>query len=369
MSKVRLDVTRGTQTKLTFVVIDVLALTGCRPPTPSPQAGISGPTAVPEASTYTYDSHCNSDGGAGVNWNVSPPGTLQSGAGESATIVWGDGPAQAVITVQCGQAKPKTLSVDVVQVTVVTKAIVVAANAVTEQPPKNNPHCNQLVTANPPPAVKLGADITVNGPQGNNWHGKIEAGFVQRLLRAAPATWEGAYWDGVKPPNGQTRTLRANFSANPLPFSDCTDDTNCDVRWYDKTAAVAFGASGKKSISTNDSPTPGWWHQDAGCSGNLKLQEAQAIWEFETYVCVRNNTEAPAIFFRRTRVPWRLTVRYDIGPPPRATIEILPNPPPNPLLPPPPVPTWNADVSADPTSCPTGGTSVNHWLNNDVTFQ
>jgi hypothetical protein len=311
---------------------------------------VKGPMAVPESTQYTYTSNCQT-----ATWAVTAPGQPATGHGKDLTVDWGAGPAQAKITVTCGRLHPVTLDVEVVQVTLERSRITLGGKAADAGVVGND--IRKVTTEGPPPAVTAAATVKVTGPKGTRWHGKIETGFVQRLVAADSTTWWAAYANKARPP--KTSKLFADTVTSPPPKADYDENHSRTRLWYaDDSARVIFrpSANDTKTITINHSPSPGWWQHDHK-DRSLIIEEAQAIWNFETYVCVRS-ADAPQVFFRRAIAEWRIEVHFTNGQPATVTGVVRP-------------PTLNsltASVSADPAQCPTGGQSTNDWLNNTVTF-
>ena len=53
------------------------------------------------------------------------------------------------------------------------------------------------------------------------------------------------------------------------------------------------------------------------------MDEAHALWKFETYICVRSN-DAPSIYFRRAVATWQIEVNFDSKS--QASATVTPNP-------------------------------------------
>ena len=313
---------------------------------------VKGPLSVPDTTQYTYRSNCPTP----ANWEIAAPGTPHAARGQSVAITWGAGPAEAVIKVTCGKLTPVTLTVDVVQITIEQSAITLGKKA------KDGGVSKELVqlvdTKGPPPALKVAATIQATGPKTGSphWGGKIATGFVQRLMAADAGQWVAAYADNAKPKPHQNK-LSADTTSDPPPKSDYVDP-NGSKTWYAEGAGYVFrpSANDTKKIAINDSPGPGWWHFDQHKNG-LLLREAHAIWQFETYVCVQS-ADQPGLFFRRAIAQWQIEATYQSGKP-TVTGVVTPAK----------LTHLTLDKSTDPAKCPTGGMSVNEWLNTVVTFR
>ena len=312
-----------------------------------------GPRTVPENSRYEYSAGCDAD------WTITSPGAPSTGKGHTLEVTWGSGPAAATIETRCANHKPQTLRVEVVQVTIDRTTIVLGGQAADGG--VNSSGIQLVSTAGPPPALTITADIKLQGAT-PHWKSKLQVGFVQRLTTAAQSSWYGEYADNVKPKPHQKK-LTADTTTDPPPKSDYDEKHSRSKAWYaDDSKKVILERSENTlqavTITMNDSPGPGWWHQDQKKNGNLLLKEAHAIWGFETYLCARGEDD-PTRFFRRAIASWSIEVTFQTGQPAQVTGVVSP----------PGLAQMTASVSDDPGQCPTGGQSTNAWLNNTVTFK
>jgi len=152
--------------------------------------------------------------------------------------------------------------------------------------------------------------------------------------------------------------LTADTVSDPPPKSDVAQGM-ASTTWYAVGLGYTMSPAVNKmdKISMNDSPGPGWWHQDKHTSG-IPLLEAHATWQFETYICVQSAL-APTLFFRRAVAKWQIEASFNAGPPVAVTGVITPAA----------LSVMTPDSSTDPGKCPVGGTLVNDWLNTIVTFR
>lgn len=320
------------------------------PPPVKPFLGLTvgGARAVPDHTRFTYTTNCP----VAAAWTVGAPGTPAAGNGQNLTIAWGAGPAQTAIDVVCNKVK-QHVPVEVVNVTLGTATVVLGGNVTV----RDQGALRLADTGVPRPAITFTVPLTVNGPAiGAHWHGRIVAGYVQRLMAADSAQWVAKYSFG-KPPKIQQSSRNANTSVSPPPRPDCVGPAQTCPGWYAPGNPITYTpqANGPGSIAMRDSPTPGWWLKDQKIKG-LDLREAHALWQFETYVCVQS-TDAPDQFFRRAVATWQLDVILDSKT--HATLKVSPNPV-----------QLVADISDDPAKClPPPGVGVNFWLNNVVTFR
>jgi hypothetical protein len=343
-----------------LLLVGIVALGGERSsaqprPAPVPKVlvlVVDGPRAVPDSTRYEYTTNCPQQ----ADWTVGTGGSPQTATGKKLEITWGSTAVATTIDVICGKLR-KTVSVEVVQMTVQRTAVALGKQAADGGV---DPQGLRLVdTSGLPPAVKFTAWLNVTGPKTSSphWGGKITTGFVQRLVAAESAQWRGAYANDIRPQPDQSN-LKADTTSDPPPKADCIRGAQICPSWYftGKGFTYAPSASSADKISINDSPGPGWPNRNPHDKSQV-LREAHAIWKFETYVCV-NSSEAPALFFRRAVASWQLEATYNSSPPNNVVTGVVtPN-----------LTAMQADVDADPRQCPVGGTGVNHWLNNIVTF-
>jgi hypothetical protein len=331
----------------------VIFALSCNPATAQPvkfpaSLIVAGPKVVPGTTRYGYTTNCPVD----ADWIVGAPGSPTSAKGTKLEITWGGGPAQTMIEVVCGRLREK-VNVEVVNVTVDKTDVTLGGGAFA----RDSWPLRLADTSRPKPAITFKADLTVTGPtRSPHWGGKIVTGFVQRLVAADSSQWVAKYSGGA-PPKIRQSSRQADTSSDPPPKPDCVGNAQTCSSWYASgtpfTYAPSANASG--SISINDSPSPGWWLKDQKTKG-LNLDEAHALWKFETYICVRS-IDAPSIYFRRAVATWQIEVNLDSKSQAGATVT------PNPVQ-------IASDVSDDPGKCaPLPGAGVNHWLNDIVIFK
>jgi hypothetical protein len=347
------------QVSVRLIAIAVCALGGnsafAQPgPTPTPvrfPARLTlgdGPTVVPDNTRYEYKTNCPVD----ADWTVGAPGSPSTGKGRNLTIAWGAGSAQTTIDIVCGKLT-KSIPVEVVDVRIDKSTATLGGGAFV----RDHFPLRIADTSRPKPAITFTADLTVTGPiRSPHWGKKIVTGFVQRLVAADSTQWVARYAGGA-PPNIKQNSLNADTARDPPPKADCVGVAQTCPSWYASGAAFTFApsANGPGHISINDSPSPGWWLKDHKTRG-LDLDEAHALWKFETYVCVQS-LDKPNLFFRRAVATWQIEVGLDSNS--HATAKVTPNPV-----------QLTADVSDDPGKCePLSGAGVNFWLNDIVTFR
>jgi hypothetical protein len=276
---------------------------GCKKK-PSPPLSVVGPSNVPEGTEYGYVATEAAD------WTVTGPGTIAAGQNtDTLTVDWGDGPARGTVTATANGSS-KTVSVNVVHLTFQPNPI---KGANVEDGGVAN--CFQYAQT-VPPGIQFSVKVTSAGPSGSAWKSRIVAGFVQ-VLRSAPQ-WQASY---KAPPS----PLSPKYTTPP-PWHDVINGAT--TVWYaGKTAGTTYtpssGAQG--TIKMNDSPKPGWWHQNQKCGGAI-LEEAIVKWEFDTYVCVQT-LDAPTVYTIRQSAHWTMDAQYERGGTPQVTGSItLPNP-------------------------------------------
>ncbi len=312
-----------------------------------PRLIVSGPRVVPDTTTYEYRSNCPVD----ADWTIRALGSPATAKGKNLVVTWGATQGKTEIDVVC-RAQRSTLPVEVVEVKIDKTTVQFGGQA----SPRDDGTLKLVDTSGSPPAIKFRAALTVTGPRNSpHWGGKIATGFVQRLVDANAAQWQGAYANNKKPKPDESK-LTADTRSDPPPKADCVGGARDCPSWYASGAPYVYAplANATGNIGIDDSPSPGWPNRNPK-DRTQSLREAHATWQFETYLCVRSS-DAPAVFFRRAIATWQVEVTFND--PNTATAKVTPA-----------LTQMTPDISPDPAKCPVGGMAVNYWLNHVVTFK
>jgi hypothetical protein len=265
---------------------------------------VTGPANVPDFTEYAYAA----SGCKNPTWSVSDPvGTIAGGQGTPKVVIaWGQGPKAVDVSATCGKETGQR-RVKVMQVTIADPRITKGPVQDADHTP--NPKFQYARFGDddgaPPrgiPGVKFDATVTVTGPVARSSDGpsKITVGFVQ-ILRSIP-TWKGHY-------SGGDTTLRATFASGPPWHDQVTGDSDPGKAWYTKHVGANFTPSPGKltaGIRTWDRPKPGWLRLN---KQKKDLLEAEADWEFVTFICVET-ADAPRIYFNRARADWTADYKW-----------------------------------------------------------
>lgn len=259
---------------------------------------VVGPENVPGNSIYTYATEdCDNP----ISWAATNGTVVGNSRTLSASIKWDEGPAIGEAIVTC-DGDEESMEVNIFRVDIENARI--RTGTVTDRGERGG---FRIVISSGPPSINAGtlmtADITVEGPNGNEEIDRITVGFYQRLSDIT--IWEAEYG------NQRRRLIAQLHPDDTLPLNDYAQSGG--PAWYDPDPPVVFNPTETDTtgeISMRDSPSTSWPALHTISEEILEFASTEFV--FDTLICSWSS-DAEDVYTVHAFKIWSFQAGYILG--------------------------------------------------------